>query len=106
MNKNSRSSDFNLFISSDVTFGTLEAIGEKMADVPTDEPERTEWVNAITGLASAGLKAAREMNAFLYEASDMHRFPSTYADIVVEKNCIREPAPPLYLASRSRTIKA
>lgn len=100
MTKYRRSSDFNLFLSSDVVFGTLEALYEKMADVPTEEPQRTEWINAITGLASAGLKAAREMNAFLYEASDRHRFPSTYADIESDENCVRE-TPPLYLVRKS-----
>ncbi len=103
MNKNNRSPDFNLFLSSDITFGTLEALNEKMADIPTVEPERTEWINAVAGLVSAGLKAAREMNAFLYEASDRHYFPNTYSDIEPDFEGVKEPTL-IYAFSRSGDV--
>lgn len=82
MNKNNRSSDFNLFNASDATLGVLEAIYEMLAQVPAEHsPERARWINGLTGLAWVGRNAARELNAFVYEASDVQRIPCTYPDI-------------------------
>lgn len=82
MNKNNRSSDFNLFNASDATLGVLEAIYEMLAEVPAEHsPERARWINGLTGLAWVGRNAARELNAFVYEASDLQRIPCTYSDI-------------------------
>lgn len=95
MNKNSSSSDFNLFLASDAQLGVLEAIYELMAEIPAGgTPAHTQWANALTGLAWAGRRAAREMNVFLTEASDLHRFPTTYSEIVpdAERNTVRESA--------------
>ena len=93
MKKNSRNSDFNLFLASDAVLGTLESIYEMMAEIPAESSsERTRWANALTGLAWAGRGAARDMNAFLYEASDRHRFPKDYSDIESEPAGVKETA--------------
>lgn len=73
--------DFKLFLASDATFGTLDSIFEMTADVPAKGQERILWFNALAGLASSGRKAAREMNLFLYEAGDTHRFPATWQEL-------------------------
>ena len=60
MNKCSRNSDFNLFLTSDAVLGTLDSIYEMMAEIPAeDSSDRERWVNALTGLAWAGRGAAR-----------------------------------------------
>lgn len=93
MNKNSQLSDFNLFLSSDALLGVLEAMHEMMAEMPTDGTEaRTLWLNSLTGLAWMGRNVAREMNVFLYKASDCHRFPNTYADIESSFDGVKETA--------------
>ena len=100
MSKDSNLSDFNLFLASDAVLGTLESIYEMMAEVPAENAsERTRWVNALTGLAWAGRSAAREMNAFLYDASDMHRFPKDYSDIESDVEGVKEMAA-LYVVNR------
>ncbi len=89
--------DFNLFRSSDTALGVLESIHRMTIDeLPEDDTALECWLNALHGLAWAGLKAARESNRFLAVASDMHRFPATYADIGYGENCVRETSP-LYL---------
>lgn len=93
MKKNSSNSDFNLFLSSDAVLGTLESIYEMMAEIPAESSsERTRWANALTGLAWAGLGAARKMNTFLNDASDMHRFPKDYSDIGSGDEGVKETA--------------
>lgn len=93
MNDNieNRPSDFNLFLASDTLLGVLEATHRMTTDEPpADGIERERWFNALHGLAWTGVKAARETNRFLMDASDMHRFPATYADIEADRNCVRE----------------
>ena len=88
MNKksNNRSADFNLFLSSDTVLGTLESIFELTAEVPRKGEEMMLWINALTGLSAAGCKAAREMNIFLYEASDKHNFPTTWNSLEIDED--------------------
>ena len=83
---NQRPSEFSLFLASDAVLGALESIFELTGDVPStvEEEERTRWLNALTGLAWSGRQAARDMNDFLHEASDKHRFPTTYDDLEPE----------------------
>lgn len=76
-----RSADFNLFLASDAVLGALRSIFDLTSDIPDKEQERMLWLNALTGLAWSGHTAARELNKFLHEASDMHRFPNTYRDL-------------------------
>lgn len=100
MNDNTKNnpSDFNLFIASDFLLGVLESIHRMTTEEPPeDELERERWMNALYGLAWAGVKTAREMNRFLTVASDMHRLPTTYADIGGEKHGLREPARSFYV---------
>jgi len=93
MNNSKRNSDFNLFLASDAVLGTLESIYEMMAEIPAEgSAEHTRWANALTGLAWTGRGAAREMNAFLYEASDRHRFPKSYSDIESDAEGVKETA--------------
>lgn len=100
MTKCSRNSDFNLFLASDAVLGTLESIYEMTAEVPAEgTAEHARWVNALTGLAWAGRSAAREMNAFLYDASDRHRFPKEYSDIESDVKSVKEQAA-LYVVNR------
>lgn len=81
-----RSADFNLFLSSDTVLGTLESIFELTMEVPRKGEEMMLWVNALTGLAEAGRKAARDMNIFLYEASDSHDFPTTWSSLETDED--------------------
>lgn len=76
-----RSSEFNLFLASDAVLGALESIFELTGEVPAKGEESTRWLNALTGLAWSGRQAARDMNSFLHDASDTHRFPATYDDL-------------------------
>lgn len=94
MNKNSCSSDFNLFNASDATLGVLEAIYEMMAEVPAeDSPERAQWLNGLAGLAWVGRNTARELNEFVYEVSDVQRIPCTYSDIEFDRfQGVKEPS--------------
>ena len=39
------------------------------------------------------------MNSFLYDASDMHRFPKDYSDIESDTKGVKEPAA-LYVVNR------
>lgn len=100
MSKDSNLSDFNLFLASDAVLGTLESIYEMLAEIPAESSsERTRWANALTGLAWAGRGAAREMNTFLYDASDRHRFPKDYSDIESDPTGVKETTA-LYVISR------
>ena len=82
MNKKIHSSDFNLFNASDATLGVLEAIYDMLGEVPAEgSPERAQWFNRLMGLAWVGRNAARELNAFVYEVSDVQQIPCTYSDI-------------------------
>lgn len=92
--KNTASPDFNLFDASDTALGTLAAICELMQSVPTRGVERTLWNNRVSGLANAGCKAAREMNLFIYEATDTQQLPVRWEDIErdPEPNGVRETA--------------
>lgn len=91
MSKDSKLSEFNLFLASDAALGVLEAIYELTGEVPAENSaEHTRWINSLTGLAWTGRNTAREMNVFLYEASDRHRFPKDYSDIE-SGNGVKEP---------------
>lgn len=94
INEFRRSSDSNIFLASDTALGVLEAIYELTGEIPAEgTPAHARWINSLTGLAWTGRRTAREMNAFLYEASDMHRFPKDYADIEYDENEVREHTP-------------
>ena len=93
-NKNPlRSPDFNLFLAAEALQGALEAIFEMLAEIPTDETEAQRCFASLAGLAWAGRRVARELNAFLLEASDRHRFPLNYGSLAPEDDDdeIREP---------------
>lgn len=97
---NNRPVDFNLFLSSDTVLGTLESIAELTTEVPSDAERRMLWINAVTGLAEAGRKAAR-LNVFLCKASDRHNFPTNYRNLEKDDEqvgWVRE-EPGIYLAS-------
>lgn len=93
MSKDSNLSEFNLFLASDAALGVLEAIYELTGEVPAEgTPAHTRWINSLTGLAWTGRRTAREMNAFLYKASDRHRFPKEYAEIEPGYEGVKETA--------------
>ena len=101
-NNSFRSPDFNLFLAAEAVQGALEAIFEMTAEIPSDEAEAARFFASLTGLAWAGRRAARELNTFLMEASDRHRFPSNYASLEPE-SCddeIREPRVRYYVNHR------
>ena len=78
----------------------LEAIYEMLAEVPAEHsPERARWINGLMGLAWVGRNAARELNAFIYAASDAHRFPCSYSDIESDDLQGVKEAPAIYAVS-------
>lgn len=94
-----RSSSFNLFLAAGSLLGILDALFEMSGDVPETEPELTRFHAKLSGLTASGRRIARELQDFLHEASDRHRFPYTYAQLESsDENMVRE-TPPLYLAS-------
>ena len=74
--------DFNPFYAGYALLAITDCLVELLDDIPSDEQEKMEYYDKLTGLAYAGKFFAGRLNAYLNQIDEAgYRIPQTPKDI-------------------------
>ena len=96
MEENTLPANFNPFFTAYALMAVTDCLFELLADVPTDEQEKSQYDDKLTGLAYAGRIFAEQLYNYLGSIDEAgYRIPQTPKDILR----VEEP-PAIYAVKR------